>query len=480
MPKAARQRLDGYVRISRVGGREGESFISPKVQRDKIEAWCQLHDVTLGEVVEELDVSGGKAPEERGLERLLRRCEQRASAGIVCWRVDRFSRSAADTLQAVKRLQACGARLVGVDDSVDTDAPGGKLILTVLAGLAEQQLDVSRENWRTARAEASKRGVYLAGHPPTGYARTDDGDLVPDPEAAPVVVEAFKLRAGGGSFQAVADLLSDGGVLPRAGVRRDGRTRTRWGREGARQLLRNPTYKGAPGGSNRAAEIEPLVPAELWAAAQVPGRAWPTGNGRTRALLQGLIRCGGCGHLLHATGRGPSYSCRGKFATGLCPARAVAQCSRVDGYVLFLLQQPEVLETISSSAADVEVRYLAARDAVEGAEAELEAFVTGASVIADRELFVRGVEARQATLDEARRVLWDTPDPGVPEGVDVIYLDGKPLLLEAWDEMGIDRQRQHIRRLVASVTLHCADPARRKHQPIEERVEVRWVGEPGS
>jgi hypothetical protein len=234
---------------------------------------------------------------------------------------------------------------------------------------------------------------------------------------------------------------------------------------------------GATGGRNRAAEIEPLVPAELWAAAQVPGRAWPSGNGRTRAVLLGLIRCGGCGHRLHATGRGPSSSCRGKFATGLCPARAVAQCSRVDGYMLFLLQQPEVLEAISSSAADVETRYLAARDAVERAEAELEAFITSASVIADRQLFVRGVEARQATLDEARRVLWETPDPGVPEGIDVIYLDGKPLLLEAWAEMGIDRQRQHIRRLADSVTLHRADPSRRKHQPIEERVEVRWVGE---
>jgi hypothetical protein len=58
----------------------------------------------------------------------------------------------------------------------------------------------------------------------------------------------------------------------------------------------------------------------------------------------------------------------------------------------------------------------------------------------------------------------------------VIYLDGKPLLLEAWDEMGIDRQRQHLRRLIESITLHRADPTRRKHQPIEERVEIVWMG----
>jgi site-specific DNA recombinase len=40
---------DGYIRVSRRGGREGESFISPQVQRQKIADWAALHDV---EVVE--------------------------------------------------------------------------------------------------------------------------------------------------------------------------------------------------------------------------------------------------------------------------------------------------------------------------------------------------------------------------------------------------------------------------------------------
>ncbi len=419
-------------------------------------------------------MSGGIAPGDRKLERLLGRCESGVSGGIVTWRIDRFSRSAADTLQAVKRLQACGSRLVGVDDSVDTDSPGGKLILTVLAGLAESQLDAARENWRTARREASKRGVYLTGHTPTGYVRGDDGGLVPDPAAAATLEAAFRLRADGGSFQEVADLLADARVLPAAGVRKDGVTRTHWSREGARQLLRNPLYKGEPHGSNVGAAISGIVKPELWAAANYPTRAYARGNGRTRALLVGLAVCGGCGHALHATGRGPSYSCRGSFASGKCPARAVAQCSRADDYVLFLLQQPEVQEQISSSVGSSEARYISARDAVAQAASELEAFVVTGSVIADEKLFVRGIEARQAALDEARRTLYELDDPGVPEGIEVIYVGGKPLLLEGWDEMGIDRQRRHLRGLISKVVIRRADPAHRKHQPIEERVEVLW------
>jgi hypothetical protein len=34
--------LDGYIRVSKVAGREGDSYISPKVQREKIEGWAKL------------------------------------------------------------------------------------------------------------------------------------------------------------------------------------------------------------------------------------------------------------------------------------------------------------------------------------------------------------------------------------------------------------------------------------------------------
>ena len=39
----SRQRTaDGYIRVSRRAGREGESFISPETQRKKIADWAKL------------------------------------------------------------------------------------------------------------------------------------------------------------------------------------------------------------------------------------------------------------------------------------------------------------------------------------------------------------------------------------------------------------------------------------------------------
>src|SRR5262245_26604014 len=51
----------GYVRVSRVGGRSGDSFISPELQTQSIERVCQREGLTLVDVVEELDASGGDA-----------------------------------------------------------------------------------------------------------------------------------------------------------------------------------------------------------------------------------------------------------------------------------------------------------------------------------------------------------------------------------------------------------------------------------
>ena len=40
----------GYIRVSRVGGREGDSFLSPALQRQSIERVCQREGLELVDV----------------------------------------------------------------------------------------------------------------------------------------------------------------------------------------------------------------------------------------------------------------------------------------------------------------------------------------------------------------------------------------------------------------------------------------------
>ena len=51
MPSGADQPqivLDAYIRVSRVGKRTGDSFMSPKQQKDVIDAWAKANNVVIG------------------------------------------------------------------------------------------------------------------------------------------------------------------------------------------------------------------------------------------------------------------------------------------------------------------------------------------------------------------------------------------------------------------------------------------------
>src|SRR6188472_295141 len=82
--------VDGYVRVSRVGKRSGERFISPAVQREQITAWATMRGAQVAHVFEELDESGARG--DRPLLALaLERVEAGHSGELVVARLDRLS-----------------------------------------------------------------------------------------------------------------------------------------------------------------------------------------------------------------------------------------------------------------------------------------------------------------------------------------------------------------------------------------------------
>jgi hypothetical protein len=55
----SKRRAVGVVRVSRVGDRDGERFVSPSEQRERIAGACERDGLRLLDVIEERDVSGG-------------------------------------------------------------------------------------------------------------------------------------------------------------------------------------------------------------------------------------------------------------------------------------------------------------------------------------------------------------------------------------------------------------------------------------
>jgi site-specific DNA recombinase len=158
------RRVDGYIRVRRVGKRRGPRFISPNVQREAIEAWAARQGFELLQIFEEFDASGGRADRPL-LDAAIERIEARASSALVVWRVDRFGRSLSDGLRIVEHVRDIGGGFYSVQDGLDIETDAGRLALQILLSVAEYQLDVSRANWATARERDPPRRAHLRLRP---------------------------------------------------------------------------------------------------------------------------------------------------------------------------------------------------------------------------------------------------------------------------------------------------------------------------
>lgn len=449
--------LDGYVRVSRVGGRAGPSYISPEVQEEKIRGYAALQDLMLDEVVPEEDVSGAKKVDDRELGRLIQKCEAGESEGIIVYRLDRFGRNAVEVLTAVRRLNDCGARLVGVSDGVDSAQPSGKLVIAVLAALAEEQWDRSRENWREASHRAVARGVHITPRVPLGYVRGGDGVLVQDPIVAPLVRDVFRMRVEGNSWEKCAAYLAANGV--------------KIDRTSIGVLLRNRVYLGearGPQGAVNPNAHQPIVTQAEWdAVALVVGQKFArTGSMAGVGLLKGIIRCPTCERALSVqpSGKAFSYYCQ------RCRPGASAYVHFVDDYVtdrldeLVAANDPRVIRALQTDE-----RYDAAVEEVEVAKAELAAFIDAADVaLLGRDGFRRGVEVRQTKVDAARRALRELSRPERVARATTFMEKGTAGEYREF-------QRMLLHRLVEECALRPAGVRGRGAPPISERLTLRFV-----
>jgi DNA invertase Pin-like site-specific DNA recombinase len=209
-------RLDAYIRVSKVAGRAGDSFISPDVQRTRIEQWAALRDVEIAQWHQDLDVSGGTL-RRAGLDALMARVRDGSTGGLVVANLDRLSRAGvADALKLVEEVHDAGGHVAAVDLGVDPTTPTGELMLTLLLALARMQRRQIAAAWHEASGRAVGRGVHTVL--PYGYRRGDDKRLVPDDVKADAVRRIFELRGAGHSWKAITDAMNASAHRPmRAG-----------------------------------------------------------------------------------------------------------------------------------------------------------------------------------------------------------------------------------------------------------------------
>lgn len=387
--------FDGYIRVSRVMGREGPGYISPAVQREAIERWAAYRNAEIIAWHVDEDESGG-TQDRPGLREAIRRVESGETQGIAFWRLNRFARNVAGAIEDIKRVQEAGGELVFVEEGIDGQGPFGGFLLTVLLAVATLERDNMVSGWETAKRRAVERGAVI-GPTAFGYARSEDGTLSPGPDAVHMI-EAFHLAAAQGPESAL-DYLS---------ANAPGRT---WTLATVRRALSGRVYLGESrnGESVNPTAHEPLVSRAIWEAAQSTPR-------RRKASepfpLSGLAQCTNCGSPMvggRAGSRsGPSkrtYRCSATlthYRGARCSRGAHILAERLEGYVREGVRP--VLAGLSAEVSDAptDALTLAERRLVE-AEAELDMFAADLTLrraLADR--YHAHLDSRVKNVAEAR------------------------------------------------------------------------------
>jgi len=455
--------LLGYVRVSRVGGREGDSFISPGVQRDQIMAWAKAQGHSVEFLPDELDQSGSNAGRPV-FNQALDICEAGGADGIIVAKLDRFARSHIDAALAIRRLEESGAELISVGDQLDTSTPVGKFARTMMLAIAELERDRIRASWATAQEEAVRRGIHIASRVPTGYKRGADRRLEPDVRAAGTVADAFRWRARGKSYREIATLLEKRSV-------RGPYDNQHWTTAAVAKLLANPVYLGqARSGRHVCEDAHPaIVTRPEWEAAQGVKTIQPA-RSEDGALLAGILRCAGCRYVLkpdtmldaNTLEHLRNYRCRGDHAAGKCPSRASSLGRVIEPYVV-----EQFLAAVGSGVGEAvidEEDLAAAQAEVDEAEAELAAWVTTVSVRSlGADVYKQGIDARQQRVEAARRALGAVARSSAT---------APPVnVRDIWPELSTAERRELLASTIDAVIL------RRGRVPLAQRVHILWRGE---
>lgn len=457
---ARKLRLVPYIRVSKVNGREGDSFGSPGIQLEKCQQKAGLKGYGLLSEIRDLDESGGTL-DRPGLREALELVYSGKADGIIVAKLDRFARDPA-AITVIEEMERKGKLFLSAVDDFDTSTSVGKFALGMMVLVAKLERDRHIENFDDVTRRAIARGVHTTV--PYGYMRSNGkgSKLMPEPAEAPVVQRIYAMRAKGMGAAPIADVLNAEGVKPRRAAS--------WSPQSIRVLIRLRVYVGEAsyGRHVQVGAHDPLVTEGEWAVAQFSAPRHVNQAGRGKQVLTGILRCAGCGYAMGggSSTNGRRYQCGRKHSGGVCPAPTSCNADALEGAVIaaFLdrygdtavdgaADSPEVLFT-KLEWDRLQREYLAWRDDTLMREA------LGA------EEYRAGLLARKEALDEAA---WKHEEAVREMRADTLTID-----TGVWPELSTPERRELLRAGIDAVLVSRSGS---RHTPVTDRLDIRWIGE---
>ena len=206
--------LIAYYRVSTA--RQGESGLGIEAQRAKVEQLAAERRAAV--VAEFVEVESGRKADRPQLAAALAEARRRGAAVAVA-KLDRIARDAELVLRLSREAERNGMAGFLFCDLPDVDATtaAGRMVLTVMASVAEFEARRISERTREALAAAKARGVKLGGLRANTLTRNDAAREKAQAGAERLRPVLTALAAQGASLRQMADALAAAGTTTKAG-----------------------------------------------------------------------------------------------------------------------------------------------------------------------------------------------------------------------------------------------------------------------
>ncbi|MFC1713667.1 recombinase family protein [Candidatus Poribacteria bacterium] len=221
----------GYIRVST--REQAEDGVSLDNQRKRIKLFCDAKEWELTGIYSDAGKSGANL-KRNGVQELIDDCGSGKFDVVVIYKLDRLTRSVRDLGYLIEEVfDKTDVGFSSVSDNFDTTTPNGRLVLHILASVAQWEREIicerTKETTEYLRSERRKFSPL-----PLGYEAGEDGRLIENENELAVVKKIKVLRKRGASYQKIADRLNDAGIP----TKKNGQ----WYKATVRNVVNNPLY----------------------------------------------------------------------------------------------------------------------------------------------------------------------------------------------------------------------------------------------
>jgi len=204
----------------------------------------------------------GASLDRPGLQALLSEIQASKIDIVVVYKVDRLTRSLADFAKLVELFDRHGVSFVSITQSFNTTTSMGRLTLNVLLSFAQFEREVIGERVRDKISASKRKGIWVGGPVPLGYASVNKKIIIV-PDEAETVRGIFRRYLELGAVRTLAADLDQRGIRTKRRELANGQTigGGRFGVGALSYFLKNRFYIGevAYHGEIHQAEHEPIL-----------------------------------------------------------------------------------------------------------------------------------------------------------------------------------------------------------------------------